>query len=82
MELARLKRRYLAEGFTEAEIHKVIPDRPRSKPAKAADPAKKQPSAECDSEHPRGWSVASARFSPLGSPGAAFHPGVRCMKRT
>jgi hypothetical protein len=45
MELARLKRRYLAEGFTEADIHKVIPDRPRAKPAKAADPAKKQPVA-------------------------------------
>jgi hypothetical protein len=40
MELARLKRRYLAEGLTEAEIHKVIPDRPRAKPA---GPAKKQP---------------------------------------
>jgi hypothetical protein len=34
MEIARLKRRYLAEGFTEADIHQVIPDRPRPKPAK------------------------------------------------
>jgi hypothetical protein len=38
MELARLKRRYLAEGFTEADIHQVIPDRPRSKPAKPEAP--------------------------------------------
>lgn len=27
-ELANLKRLYKAEGFTEAEIHGVIPDRP------------------------------------------------------
>lgn len=27
--LARLKKRYLAEGFTEVQIHTVIPDRPR-----------------------------------------------------
>jgi hypothetical protein len=38
MELSRLKRRYLAEGFTEADIHQVVPDRPRSKPAKPAAP--------------------------------------------
>ena len=38
MEIARLKRRYLAEGFTEADIHQVIPDRPRSKPAKPEAP--------------------------------------------
>jgi hypothetical protein len=35
MELARLKRRYLSEGFTEAEVHSVIPDRPRPKAAKS-----------------------------------------------
>jgi hypothetical protein len=41
MELSRLKRRYLAEGFQEAEIHQVIPDRSRSKPAKPVEaPAK------------------------------------------
>ena len=41
MELARLKRRYLAEGFTEAEIHQVIPDRPKAKAEKGkAAPAK------------------------------------------
>jgi hypothetical protein len=34
MELSRLKRRYLAEGFTEAAIHQVIPDRPRKTAAK------------------------------------------------
>ena len=28
-ELAHLKRSYKAAGFTEAEIHAVIPDRPR-----------------------------------------------------
>jgi hypothetical protein len=31
--LAHLKRLYRAEGFTEAEIHTVIPDRPRKKSA-------------------------------------------------
>jgi hypothetical protein len=31
MELVKLKRRYLAEGFSEAEVHEVIPDRPASK---------------------------------------------------
>jgi hypothetical protein len=35
-ELANLKRVYKAEGFSEAEIHAVIPDRPASKPAKKA----------------------------------------------
>ena len=29
-ELMSLKRRYLAGGFTEVEIHQVIPDHPRS----------------------------------------------------
>jgi hypothetical protein len=49
MELSRLKRRYLAEGFTEAEIHQVIPDRPRAKPTKSAAPSG-QPSSEASSE--------------------------------
>jgi len=30
MQLAQLKRVYKAEGFSEADIHSVIPDRPRS----------------------------------------------------
>ncbi len=30
MTLARLKKRYAAEGFTEVQIHTVIPDRPRA----------------------------------------------------
>jgi len=30
MQLAQLKRIYKAEGFSEADIHSVIPDRPRS----------------------------------------------------
>lgn len=33
--LAHLKRLYRAEGFSEAEIHTVIPDRPRKKAAAA-----------------------------------------------
>lgn len=37
--LAQLKRLYRAEGFTEAEIHTVIPDRPRKKNNAAAPPA-------------------------------------------
>jgi len=42
--LAHLKRLYRAEGFTEAEVHAVIPDHPRkkataSKPAPAPSPA-------------------------------------------
>lgn len=36
MELAHLKRLYKAEGFTEADIHTVIPDRPVREPATAA----------------------------------------------
>lgn len=40
MELSRLKRRFLSEGFSEADIHQVIPDRPRAKPAKAVETAK------------------------------------------
>ena len=38
-ELANLKRRYKSEGFSEADIHAVIPDRPRAKPAAAPEPA-------------------------------------------
>jgi hypothetical protein len=45
MELSRLKRRYLAEGFREPEIHEVIPDRTRSKPAKPAEAPAKSPDA-------------------------------------
>ena len=30
MQLAQLKRAYKAEGFSEADVHSVIPDRPRS----------------------------------------------------
>ncbi|MDC3988933.1 hypothetical protein [Polyangium jinanense] len=37
-ELSNLKRLYKAEGFSEAEIHAVIPDRPTAKPAKKAAP--------------------------------------------
>lgn len=29
ISLTRLKKRYLAEGFTEVQVHTVIPDRPR-----------------------------------------------------
>jgi hypothetical protein len=41
--LAQLKRLYRAEGFTEAEIHTVIPDRPRKK-ASAVTPPTPAPS--------------------------------------
>lgn len=41
--LAQLKRLYRAEGFTEAEIHTVIPDRPRKK-ASAVMPSAPAPS--------------------------------------
>jgi hypothetical protein len=37
--LAHLKRLYRAEGFTEAEIHTVIPDHPRKKVTAAKAPA-------------------------------------------
>lgn len=37
--LAALKRLYRAEGFSEAEIHTVIPDRPRKKAAAATSAA-------------------------------------------
>jgi hypothetical protein len=45
--LAHLKRLYRTEGFSEAEIHTVIPDRPRKKAvaAKAAAPAPSAPAA-------------------------------------
>jgi cell division septation protein DedD len=47
MDLARLKRLYRAEGFSEAEIHQVIPHHPRptSKEAKPAEakPAEAKP---------------------------------------
>jgi hypothetical protein len=41
-ELANLKRRYKSEGFSESDIHAVIPDRPRPSPAATApdEPAK------------------------------------------
>src|SRR5438034_440159 len=32
LELVNIKRRYRAEGYSEAEIHQVIPDRPRVVP--------------------------------------------------
>lgn len=42
--LAALKRVYLAAGFSETEIHQVIPDRPSSKKAApAAEPGKENP---------------------------------------
>ncbi len=40
-ELTNLKRLYKIEGYSEAEIHTIIPDRPASKPAKKAAPADK-----------------------------------------
>jgi hypothetical protein len=39
MALSQLKRLYRAEGFSEAEIHTVIPDRPRKKPSSATPPS-------------------------------------------
>jgi hypothetical protein len=38
-ELSNLKRRYKSEGLSEADIHAVIPDRPRAKAAAADAPA-------------------------------------------
>ncbi|MRG93216.1 hypothetical protein [Polyangium spumosum] len=37
-ELSKLKQLYRVEGFSEAEIHAVIPDRPTAKPTKKAPP--------------------------------------------
>lgn len=44
-ELSRLKRTWRADGFSEADIHTVIPDRPSSKgkPAAPAEPAPPPP---------------------------------------
>jgi len=39
MELAHLKRLYKAQGFSEADIHSVIPDRPRPKKAPVTPPS-------------------------------------------
>jgi hypothetical protein len=39
MALSHLKRLYRAEGFTEAEIHTVIPDRPRKKASSTTPPS-------------------------------------------
>jgi len=39
MALSQLKRLYRAEGFSEAEIHTVIPDRPRKKASSATPPS-------------------------------------------
>lgn len=51
MELSHLKRLYKASGFSEADIHTVIPDRPRPKkspvpPPSPAPPEPNTPSAE------------------------------------
>ena len=43
MELAHLKRRFRAEGFSEAEIHGVIPDRPRPQTATEQESAPQTP---------------------------------------
>jgi hypothetical protein len=43
--LAHLKRLYRAEGFSEAEIHTVIPDHPRKKPSATPRPAPPAPAA-------------------------------------
>lgn len=40
LELAALKRLYKAEGFSEKEIHEVIPDRPRASSAAKTEPVK------------------------------------------
>ena len=42
MELAHLKRLYKAAGFSEADIHTVIPDHPRTKKAAAVQPTQVQ----------------------------------------
>jgi hypothetical protein len=39
MALSHLKRLYRAEGFSEADIHTVIPDRPRKKTGSATPPS-------------------------------------------
>jgi hypothetical protein len=39
MELAHLKRLYKAQGFSEADIHSVIPDRPRPKKTPVTPPS-------------------------------------------
>ena len=39
MELANLKRLYKAAGFSEADIHSVIPDRPRPKKTPVTPPS-------------------------------------------
>lgn len=41
--LAHLKRLYRAEGFTEAEIHAVIPDHPRKRPTVTEEPTPPAP---------------------------------------
>lgn len=41
LELAALKRLYKAEGFSEKDIHEVIPDRPRASAAAKVEPPKK-----------------------------------------
>jgi hypothetical protein len=43
--LSHLKRLYRAEGFSEAEIHTVIPDRPRKRAGKVSGPAPTPPAA-------------------------------------
>ncbi len=40
MTLSRLKKRYAAEGFTEVQIHTVIPDRPRAEAKPKEEPKK------------------------------------------
>ncbi len=32
IELARLKRRWLSDGWTQAQVHEIIPDRPTGTP--------------------------------------------------
>jgi hypothetical protein len=39
MELAHLKRLYKAQGFSEADIHRVFPNRPRLKKATVSPPS-------------------------------------------
>jgi hypothetical protein len=43
--LSHLKRLYRAEGLSEAEIHTVIPDRPRKRPSAAPAAAPNSPKA-------------------------------------
>lgn len=76
VELAGLKRLYKAHGFTEAQIHAVIPDRPAPSSKKAGKPA----AAPKPAEEPSAAAPKPAEAPTAATPKPAEEPSAAAPK--